>query len=224
MQDLEEANGAVAPEGGVGETKAVVAPVAVKYEEYIHSLRWEMKRQEAFRHWGRVCPVCGKASGVMDIHHLSYSRLGKEEMDDLLPVCRWHHKVIHECGIETEIRNSKREEIPAIVKAAEEAFLATNRGQSEAGRQKMQDNQRIACKRGVIEHAKRVAEAQKRAEEKIRNRKREERRKRKQAKKEVVYRRAHPEKFLSKDEMNRRIQQQKYLKPAEGPFSPSIHY
>lgn len=53
MQDLEEANGAVAPEGGPGETKAVVAPVAVKYEEYIHSLRWEMKRQEAFRRYKR---------------------------------------------------------------------------------------------------------------------------------------------------------------------------
>ena len=48
MQDLEEANGAVAPEGGPGETKVVVSPVAVKYEEYIHSLRWEMKRHGGF--------------------------------------------------------------------------------------------------------------------------------------------------------------------------------
>ena len=63
MQDLEEANGAVAPEGGLGETKVVVSPVAVKYEEYIHSLRWEMKRQEAFRHWGGFVRYAGRQVG-----------------------------------------------------------------------------------------------------------------------------------------------------------------
>ena len=224
MQDVETTNGAVAPEGGPGETKSFVAPVAVKYEEYIHSLRWEMKRQEAFRHWGRICPVCGKVHVVLDVHHLSYARLGKEEMNDLLPVCRWHHKVIHECRLETEVRNAKREDIPAIVKAAEEAFLATNMGKDQAGLQKMQDNRRIASKRGVINHAKQQAEAQQRAEEKRKQQKREERRKRKQAKKEAAYRRAHPERFLSKEEMHRRAQQQKYLKPAEGQFTPSVHY
>ena len=57
-------------------------------------------------HWGRVkaryrkskfpqcCVVCDRPD--VDLHHRTYKRLGHEWLQDLQPLCRDHHKAVHD--------------------------------------------------------------------------------------------------------------------------------
>ncbi len=38
--------------------------------------------------------VCGAPQ--VDLHHLDYDQLGRERFEDLLPLCRWHHGLLHD--------------------------------------------------------------------------------------------------------------------------------
>lgn len=64
------------------------------YEEYLRSSHWKGKRKE-YRQSGRpcVCAVC--QSPTVQFHHVTYERLGSELLDDLVPVCEYHHSRIH---------------------------------------------------------------------------------------------------------------------------------
>ena len=59
------------------------------YDGYIHSGEWRRKadaRLEIDRH---KCQVCG--GEATDVHHLTYDRFGRENMDDLVSLCRKCH-------------------------------------------------------------------------------------------------------------------------------------
>ena len=58
------------------------------YKDYIKSPRWAKKRQECFAYHGKRCKACGTARGPIHIHHMDYSRLGRENpATDLIPLC-----------------------------------------------------------------------------------------------------------------------------------------
>jgi len=64
-------------------------------EEYWRSERWrETKRRYRSSDYPQRCLICG--SSHFDLHHRSYARLGKEELFDLVPLCRRHHDQLHE--------------------------------------------------------------------------------------------------------------------------------
>jgi hypothetical protein len=56
---------------------------------------WKMIRQQALERDGHRCRACG-ARGRLDVHHLTYARVGKEDLDDLLTLCRSCHEAEHE--------------------------------------------------------------------------------------------------------------------------------
>lgn len=76
------------------------------YARYISSAEWRERRrrwaeEEATRSpdgtvWCRGS--CGKQwrAGKDDLHHCSYDRLGEESHDDLWPLCRSCHDLVHE--------------------------------------------------------------------------------------------------------------------------------
>jgi len=66
-------------------------PFENPYHEYTHSLRWKRKRAVVLIMSERRCYDCG--GQATDVHHLTYARLGNEELDDLVPLC-------HECHAE----------------------------------------------------------------------------------------------------------------------------
>lgn len=66
----------------------------VAYKNYLKTRAWKNKRKEAIKHHGGKCAVCG-CDGKLDVHHLTYSRLGKEKMSDLQLLCRQHHREAH---------------------------------------------------------------------------------------------------------------------------------
>ena len=72
-----------------------------EYKEYLKSDKWHKIAEERLRIDGYRCVCCG-CSGVpgneLEIHHLSYKFLGKEEyrvFEDLVTLCHRCHKNIH---------------------------------------------------------------------------------------------------------------------------------
>jgi 5-methylcytosine-specific restriction endonuclease McrA len=65
------------------------------YREYIASPAWKCKRAEAIKHHGSKCNICGGKS-YLQVHHLTYERLGREKMTDLEVLCRFCHGLEHE--------------------------------------------------------------------------------------------------------------------------------
>lgn len=65
------------------------------YAEYMQSERWKQKRAKRFEIDGYQCVLCGSAKNL-ECHHLSYDRLGHEDVRyDLLTLCRECHREIH---------------------------------------------------------------------------------------------------------------------------------
>jgi predicted HNH restriction endonuclease len=66
--------------------------VTLAYRNYLRSQKWQKKRQEVFAHYGKKCYACGKRPKVLHVHHMTYARLGREAIGDLIPLCVPCHK------------------------------------------------------------------------------------------------------------------------------------
>lgn len=69
----------------------------VDYDTYINSPAWSAFRQRWFsdRSLPNACLACGITTGL-ELHHVTYERLGNERLTDLIPFCRRCHKEFHE--------------------------------------------------------------------------------------------------------------------------------
>ena len=93
------------PMSPVGRTRVMDARHAayrLRYERFMASSRWRTRRREWLREHLRrigtapICACCGHAWTLHgDLHHLTYDRLGHERHEDLLPLCRTCHTVLH---------------------------------------------------------------------------------------------------------------------------------
>ncbi len=66
----------------------------VNYAGYIRSPEWRDKALVLKARAGWQCQKCGRAASEMtlDVHHLTYERLGHERPDDLIVLCRSCHE------------------------------------------------------------------------------------------------------------------------------------
>ncbi len=64
------------------------------YHAYIRSETWREKRREVIRRARGICERCGRWP-VINVHHLTYARLGNELPEDLLGVCSRCHREFH---------------------------------------------------------------------------------------------------------------------------------
>jgi len=60
------------------------------YEAYVHSPEWATRRRIALVTAGGRCQRCG-ARGALEVHHLHYRTLGREEEGDLEVLCKTCH-------------------------------------------------------------------------------------------------------------------------------------
>jgi len=60
------------------------------YSGYIKSSAWYAKRDLKMRKSGYKCWWCG-TSYNLEVHHLTYERLGRERLSDLMVLCHKHH-------------------------------------------------------------------------------------------------------------------------------------
>ena len=70
------------------------------YNKYVACRYWRELRMMAFARTGFTCPFCGfmannKGKGLC-LHHLTYERLGRENLDDLLVICGDCHYLVKE--------------------------------------------------------------------------------------------------------------------------------
>lgn len=64
------------------------------YGEYLQSDEWKATRTKIRRRARGWCERCHVRRRV-DVHHLSYERLGHERPSDLIAVCGWCHQFLH---------------------------------------------------------------------------------------------------------------------------------
>lgn len=69
-----------------------------RYAEYLQSDEWLSLRLRVLARDQYRCQITGKTSQAGDplqIHHLTYARVGCEDLDDLITVCRSAHRLVH---------------------------------------------------------------------------------------------------------------------------------
>lgn len=64
------------------------------YVRHLRSPQWQRTRLAAIRRSGGRCSHCGVAA-PLDVHHLTYDRLGKERSSDVVALCRTCHNRVH---------------------------------------------------------------------------------------------------------------------------------
>ena len=66
----------------------------VDYDAYLGSDQWRTRAREIRERDGLTCQVCGATDVPLEVHHLTYDRLGHESDEDLLTVCHSCHEAI----------------------------------------------------------------------------------------------------------------------------------
>ncbi|TMC55570.1 MAG: hypothetical protein E6J20_00240 [Chloroflexi bacterium] len=65
---------------------------------YLRSVHWKQYRCAWWRaHPLARCAVCG-CGHPLDLHHITYARLGEERFTDVVPLCRADHDAVHGRG------------------------------------------------------------------------------------------------------------------------------
>lgn len=67
----------------------------INHKDYIDSPEWARKKEEYYSKHPRKCQICNTEKRI-HLHHKTYERLGKEEDNDLVPLCAAHHERLHE--------------------------------------------------------------------------------------------------------------------------------
>lgn len=65
-------------------------------DDYLSSAHWRgfRKKYRSQRSW--CCAITGCDAKKLDLHHLTYKRLGRERLEDCIPLCRVHHDQTHQ--------------------------------------------------------------------------------------------------------------------------------
>ena len=65
------------------------------YRQYLRSAAWRRKRAAVILRAEGKCERCRRWP-VVNVHHLSYARVGAEPLEHLLGVCSRCHKELHQ--------------------------------------------------------------------------------------------------------------------------------
>lgn len=71
------------------------------YYEYMNSPEWKAKREERLKHDKFQCQMCHTAKNLV-VHHITYDRLGHEDLSDLITLCKKCHESVHEKDLENK--------------------------------------------------------------------------------------------------------------------------
>lgn len=64
------------------------------YKNYLKSQHWSLMRSRIIQSHP-YCEICKSSEKPLQVHHLSYKRLGKEKNSDLTPLCDECHAAVH---------------------------------------------------------------------------------------------------------------------------------
>jgi hypothetical protein len=80
-----------------------------EYQAYLRTPHWQETRKCILERDGYQCRDCGASQVQLDVHHLTYERLGHEEDEDLVTLCHACHEARH--GIVAEPKDEPMEEL-----------------------------------------------------------------------------------------------------------------
>lgn len=107
------------------------------YQDYLRSAHWAaVKKRYRQSDREQACIHCGDPA--YELHHLSYARLGRELLDDLVPLCRTHHGALEEAqsrGMTMEAVLAERQ-AAALEAEAHRQALDRSRAAEELARQR----------------------------------------------------------------------------------------
>lgn len=66
----------------------------LRYEDYLSTDHWQQMRSAVFEAKGKFCQRCFSRHNL-HVHHLTYERVGREQLDDLIPLCAPCHQFEH---------------------------------------------------------------------------------------------------------------------------------
>jgi hypothetical protein len=64
--------------------------------EYLKSAEWQTLRKSTLKRDNYACQSCGATGVPLEVHHLTYQRLGKERPSDVISLCRVCHERQHQ--------------------------------------------------------------------------------------------------------------------------------
>lgn len=64
------------------------------YQNYLNDPSWKRQRKKALKRAWYRCEYCGSTKNL-DVHHMTYRRVGHEDDDDLIVLCHTCHQKVH---------------------------------------------------------------------------------------------------------------------------------
>lgn len=68
----------------------------VNKQTYLASNEWQVLRKSTLKRDLYTCQSCGVTDVPLEVHHLTYQRLGKERPSDVVSLCRICHQSLHD--------------------------------------------------------------------------------------------------------------------------------
>jgi hypothetical protein len=68
---------------------------AARYRLYTLSNAWRQRRQGAITRADATCELCQQKAARLEVHHVTYCRAGREQVEDLRVLCRPCHRMVH---------------------------------------------------------------------------------------------------------------------------------
>lgn len=69
--------------------------ICIGYNNYLNTEHWKRFRDSIIKE-RKKCECCGAIYPIMNVHHISYSNVGKEKQKDVALLCYDCHRYIHE--------------------------------------------------------------------------------------------------------------------------------
>ena len=66
----------------------------VDYKKYLQSRHWQRVRKKTLKRFGYKCALCSNTKNLQ-VHHNTYKHLGHEKKLDVIVLCDFHHKMVH---------------------------------------------------------------------------------------------------------------------------------
>ena len=70
-------------------------------------MEWSQRKWDYYKTNKKECAVCGTKENLQ-LHHKTYTNIGKERDRDLVPLCFYHHKKFHDTNRGTSIRKTNQ--------------------------------------------------------------------------------------------------------------------
>lgn len=77
-----------------------------QYREYLKGEHWKNVKKSFYKVNARKCVECSSTVNL-NLHHLTYDRLGKERLSDLVCLCEDCHHKLHE-NLKTQKKSPKK--------------------------------------------------------------------------------------------------------------------